>query len=385
MLRVVSLLQALIYILREKNSDLSACHRKLLQRGNSLKMANYTSAPEDEYDVLIEDNLTNNEIEPCTSYDPKILLAQLVPHLYTTLFMVGLLDNILAVLILVKYKGLKYVENIYFLNLAIANLCFVLTLPFWAYTASHGGVLGNPLCKTLVVFYSIGLYSEAFFNALLTVQTYCKFFDVRFFSASRTVAGSTITMAWVVAVLVTLPELVFYKPQLESQEYKCFLSRPHFLPADETFWKHFLTLKMNILGFLLPLFVFVVCYMRMRKTPRFREARHDIFKLVFTIMVVFLLMWGPYNIALFLSAFNEHFSLHDCNSSYNLDKSVQITKIIATIHCCVNPLLYVFLDNAFREHLRRHLCCLCDDTAPQPTEEYAQDTSRGEHHLSTNM
>lgn len=31
MLRVVSLLQALIYILREKNSDLSACHRKLLQ------------------------------------------------------------------------------------------------------------------------------------------------------------------------------------------------------------------------------------------------------------------------------------------------------------------------------------------------------------------
>ncbi|EPY73427.1 hypothetical protein CB1_008058009 [Camelus ferus] len=263
-------------------------------------MANYTSAPEDEYDVLIEDNLTNNEIEPCTSYDPKILLAQLVPHLYTTLFMVGLLDNILAVLILVKYKGLKYVENIYFLNLAIANLCFVLTLPFWAYTASHGGVLGNPLCKTLVVFYSIGLYSEAFFNALLTVQTY-------------------------------------------------------------------------------------FCYMRMRKTPRFREARHDIFKLVFTIMVVFLLMWGPYNIALFLSAFNEHFSLHDCNSSYNLDKSVQITKIIATIHCCVNPLLYVFLDNAFREHLRRHLCCLCDDTAPQPTEEYAQDTSRGEHHLSTNM
>ncbi|KAB1264494.1 Chemokine C-C motif receptor-like 2 [Camelus dromedarius] len=152
-------------------------HQKLSQVGNSLKMANYTSAPEDEYDVLIEDNLTNNEIEPCTSYDPKILLAQLVPHLYTTLFMVGLLDNILAVLILVKYKGLNY----------------------------------------------------------------------------------------------------------------------------------------------------------------------------------------------------------------NLDKSVQITKIIATIHCCVNPLLYVFLDNAFREHLRRHLCCLCDDTAPQPTEEYAQDTSRGEHHLSTNM
>lgn len=29
--RVVSLLQTLTYVLREKNSDLSACHRKLLQ------------------------------------------------------------------------------------------------------------------------------------------------------------------------------------------------------------------------------------------------------------------------------------------------------------------------------------------------------------------
>lgn len=31
MLRVVSLLQTFIYILQEKNSDLSACHRKLLR------------------------------------------------------------------------------------------------------------------------------------------------------------------------------------------------------------------------------------------------------------------------------------------------------------------------------------------------------------------
>ena len=67
-------------------------------------MANYTSAPEDDYDVFIEDDLSDDEIEPCTPYDPKILSAQLVPYLYTTVFMVGLLDNILVVFILVKYK-----------------------------------------------------------------------------------------------------------------------------------------------------------------------------------------------------------------------------------------------------------------------------------------
>ena len=68
-------------------------------------MANYTSAPEDDYDVFIEDDVSNNKIEPCTPYDPKILSAQLVPYLYTTVFLVGLLDNILVVFILVKCKG----------------------------------------------------------------------------------------------------------------------------------------------------------------------------------------------------------------------------------------------------------------------------------------
>ncbi|XP_058932673.1 C-C chemokine receptor-like 2 isoform X2 [Kogia breviceps] len=348
-------------------------------------MANYTSAPEDDYDVLIEDNLSNNEIEPCTPYEPKVLSAQLVPYLYTMVFTAGLLDNILVVLILVKYKGLKQVENIYFLNLAISNLCFLPTLPFWAYTASREGVLGDPLCKILVALYSIGLYSEAFFNVLLTVQRYQEFFRMRrLFSACRKVAGSIFTsaLAWLTAILVTLPELAFYKPQMESQKYKCFFTRPHFLPADETFWKHFLTLKMNILVFLLPLFFFVFCYVRMRKTLKCGVRNCDLFKLVFTIMVVFLLMWGPYNIALFLSAFNEHFSLHGCESSYNLNRSVQMTKIIATTHCCINPLLYVFLNKAFRKHLC-HLCHLCSDTAPQPTEEPAQGTSREEYHLST--
>lgn len=353
----------------------------------SLAMANYTSAPEDDYDVFIEDDLSNDERELCSPYDPQALLAQLVPYLFITVFLVGLLDNILVVLIMVKYKGLKQVENIYLLNLAVCNLCFLCTLPFWVHMAWHEGDPGEPLCKILLVLYSVGLFSEAFFNVLLTVQRYQKFFQMRgFFSATRMVAGSIFPSAlvWVIAVLVMLPELAFYKPQMENQKYKCFFGRPLFLPADETFWKHFLTLKMNILGFLLPLFVFVFCYVRMRRTLKFGERGYDLFKLVFTIMVVFLLMWGPYNIALFLSAFNEHFSLHGCESSYNLDRSTLITKIIATTHCCVNPLLYVFFDEAFRKHLY-HFCHLCNDTAPQPTEEPAQGTSREEPCLSTKM
>ncbi|XP_007949969.1 C-C chemokine receptor-like 2 [Orycteropus afer afer] len=350
-------------------------------------MDNYTLAPDNEYDVLIEGDLTINDIEQCDKYDANVLPAQLVPKLYSPVFVICLLYNLLVMLILIKYKGLRHMENIYFLNLAVSNLLFSLTLPFWAYTASHGGILGDPICKILIGIYFIGLYSEACFNMLLTVHRYLVFFHVQSISlAAKTVPCGIFTSAfvWMVAVLVTLPECIVYRPQLGRQEDKCSPSKSRFLPADETSWKHFLTLKMNILGLLLPLFVFIFCYVRMRRTLRLKEIRYDLFKLVFAVMVAFLLMWAPYNIALFLSTFKEYFSLNDCKSNYGLDRGVQITEIIATTHCCVNPLLHMFVDQAFRRHLC-HLLPLKNNTPLQPREESGQDALWEQHRHSTRV
>lgn len=349
-------------------------------------MDNYTSAPEDDYDVLIEDDLNSGELERCDRYDTKILEARVVPQLSTTVFLVGLLGSLLVMLILVKHKGLKHTENIYLLNLAISNLCFLLALPFWAYTATHGGVLDTPFCKILVVLYSIGLYSEAFFNVLLTVQRYLVFFPVSVPLITRTTRWGIISsgLAWVLATLVIVPESMFYKARMESQTYRCFFSRPHFLLVEERAWKHFLTLKMNILVLLFPLCIFVFCYMRMRRIRRSGERRSGLSKLVFAIMAVFLLMWGPYNIALFLSTFKEYFSLHDCKNNYHLDRSVQILRIVAATHCCINPLLHMFLDPTFRRPLRC-LCCGCDSSPPQSSEESAREASREGLYLSTKV
>ncbi|XP_055985632.1 C-C chemokine receptor-like 2 [Sorex fumeus] len=347
-------------------------------------MANSTEAPEDDYDVLIEDGLNDNPVPPpCQQYNASILSAQLVPQLYLSVFMVGLLDNMLVVLVLMRYKGLRHVENIYFLNVAISNVCFLLALPFWAHTAGHGGLLGNSMCAAVVGFYSLGLYSQALGNILLTVQRYLVAFNMRCSPAARTVPCGLVTsaVAWVTVILVTLPEFLFYRPPREGQGNVCSFRRPPFLPAEEPFWKHFLTLKMNILGFLFPLFTFVFCYARMRKTLWDNERRSDLFKLVFAIMVGFLLMWGPYNIALFLSTFREYFSLGDCQTTFKLDKGVQVTKLVAATHCCINPFLYVFLDKAFRTHF----CHLCKASPQQACPEPAQDTSQEESNCSSHV
>ncbi|MBZ3872426.1 Chemokine C-C motif receptor-like 2 [Sciurus carolinensis] len=350
-------------------------------------MDNYTAAPEDdEYDVIIEGDLKNDEVEPCDRFVAQVLSAQQVLQLSCTLFVAGLLENALVVFVLVKYKGLKQVEKIYFLNLAISSLGVLLSLPFWAHTALQGGSVDDALCRVFAGLRSASVFSEALFNTLLMVQRYVVTFHVRC-PASKTVPGTVMTsvLMWVVAILVILPECVLYEPQTEFQKYKwCSLSRSYFLPADETFWKHFLTLKMNILVLVFPLFVFLFCYVRMGRLRRFRESSSEFSRLAFAVTAVFLLMWAPYNIALFLSAFKERLSLHDCKSSYKLDTSVQVTEIVAIAHCCVTPLLYVFLDRAFR----RYLCSLfpwCKDTSLQPSEGSAPGTPRQDQEYCTEM
>ncbi|XP_008825070.1 C-C chemokine receptor-like 2 [Nannospalax galili] len=349
-------------------------------------MANYTEAPEDEYDVLIEGDLEDSDLEPRDRYNTELLSAQQVLQLCFTVFVVGLLDNLLAVFILVKYKGLKHVGNIYFLNLAVSNFCFLLPLPFWAHSIFRGESLSNLMCKVLFGLHSAGLYSEALFNILLIMQGYQMLFHVRWLSpALGTVPGGTITsvLAWVMAILVTLPEFLFSKFQMERQKDKCSFSRPHFLPVKETFWKCLLVLKTSILVLIFPLLVFIFCFVQMRNVRSFRERQGDLRKLAFVITGVFLLMWGPYTIALFLSTLQEHMSLQNKNI-YSLDTSVQVTQIIATIHCCVNPLLYLLLDRDFR----KYLCSLfswCKDIRSQPGFYSVGYTSREGCDCSTKL
>ncbi|KAF7485494.1 hypothetical protein GHT09_003017 [Marmota monax] len=124
---------------------------------------------------------------------------------------------------------------------------------------------------------------------------------------------------------------------------------------------------MNILVLVFPLLIFVFCYVRMRNRQRFRESPPDLSRLPFALTALFLLMWAPYNIVLFLSAFKEHFSLHDCKGIYRLDKSVQVTEIVAIALCCLTPLLCVFRNRTLRRYLCRRLLW-CNDTSPQPSE-----------------
>ena len=123
---------------------------------------------------------------------------------------------------------------------------------------------------------------------------------------------------------------------------------------------------MNILGLALPLLVMAVCYSGIIKTLLRCPSRkkYKAIRLIFVIMVVFFIFWTPYNLIVLLLAFQMHLET-DCEQSRQLDLAMLVTEVIAYTHCCVNPVIYAFVGERFRKHLRhffhRHVAIYLGD------------------------
>ncbi|XP_061550744.1 phakinin isoform X4 [Phycodurus eques] len=85
------------------------------------------------------------------------------PPLFWMIALVGGAGNLAVVWIYLNFRRrLKTMTDVFLLNLAVADLLFLVTLPLWAAEASHGWTFGAALCKV----------SEAILaNARLTLQT----------------------------------------------------------------------------------------------------------------------------------------------------------------------------------------------------------------------
>ncbi|XP_066206848.1 C-C chemokine receptor type 1-like [Saccopteryx leptura] len=292
---------------------------------------------------------------PCQKEDLRSFGAQLLPPLYSLVFVIGLVGNILVVLVLLQHKRLKNMTSIYLLNLAISDLLFLFTLPFWIhYYQKDNWVFGNVMCKLLSGLYYVGLYSEIFFIILLTMDRYLAIVHAVFALRARTVTFGIITsvVSWVLAFLAAIPGFYFSKSQNESNSYSCSIYFPY---EYHNHWKRIQALKLNILGLVLPLVIMIVCYTGIIKIllRRPNERKSKAVRLIFVIMIIFFLFWTPFNLTLFVSAFEGVLMDSNCEKSKQLDLAIQVTEVISYMHCCVNPIIYVFVGERFREYLRQ--------------------------------
>lgn len=314
--------------------------------------------------------------------------SHVVPALYSLVFIFGLLGNALVVLVLIRFKKLKSMTDIYLLNLAISDLLFIASLPFWAYAAGNEWEFGNMMCKILSAAYDTGFYSGSFFIILLTIDRYLAIVHAVFAMKARTAVYGMISsgFTWALASFASVPALIFSSVQKRKEGQRCTL-----LIEEKSMWKQVLVFMRVILGLVIPWLIMFFCYVQilMILLKNRNDKKLKAIRLIFVIMVVYFIFWVPYNITLLLVTFSP--CTGDCDGNFGL--AVQVTETIAMTHCCINPVIYAFVGVKFRKYLsvlfRKCMvvcrCRLCVGVAHPSLERSFSSMSTSEHDISTGL
>ncbi|XP_038652636.1 C-C chemokine receptor type 4-like [Scyliorhinus canicula] len=309
-----------------------------------------------EYDYYDDDE---DLYSPCNMGSAKVFSGSFLPVLYSLVFAFGLPGNILVMWILLKLKRLKNMTNIYLFNLALCDLLFVITLPFWAYFAANEWIWGDAFCKIITVAYMLGYYGGIMFLILISIDRYLAIVHAVFSVRARTARNGIISSAvmWCVALFSSLPTMIFNRTDSIEGRKVCYT----LFPAEHaSSWKLFTLFKDNVLGFFVPSAVMVFCYARIIQTLLKNKSykKHRAIKVIFTVVVVFFVFWTPHNVVTFLEFLKELNVLSGCQLSLHLNIARQVTESITFVHCCLNPVIYAFMGERFRSQLRKlfHSC-----------------------------
>lgn len=309
---------------------------------------------------LLSDNNSSDydshyEDERCDTSIPQQVGTYVTAVVFSIVVILSLLGNILVIVVLVRYENIKSLNNVLIMNLALSDLLFTVGLPFLVHSHINEWNLGEPACKMVTFVFFIGYYSSSILLVLLTGHRYVAVMNPLSSIVSNKGCCSTLTspFIWVVSMLFAAPALIFTG----------VLQNTHCVTVSSN-WTLFGIYQQNVF-FILNLLVFLLCYPQiicrlLRPTAQRRMCKT--LKLIFILMVVFLVTWAPYNIVIFLKSFQFYPNSHDapmlqgkCNFTKHLEYAFYISRLFAFSQCCLNPVFYVFVGVKFKKHLRKML------------------------------
>lgn len=290
------------------------------------------------------------------------------PPLFWIITVLGGLGNLAVVWIYLNIRRrLKTMTDVYLLNLAVADLLFLVTLPMWAAEASAGWSFGSALCKVNSALYKINLFSSMLLLTCISVDRYVVIVHTTKAQNSkqqrRRCSVLVCVAVWLLATLLATPELIFAttSPADEDEEKREYC-RMVFKDAGNQTKILVLSLQV-IMGFCLPLIVMAFCYSvviaTLLRTRNFQK--HKAMRVILALVMVFVLSQMPYNGVIVMEAAQaSNLTMTDCEQVKRFDVAGQVLKSLAYTHACMNPVLYAFVGERFRRDLfhvlRLHRC-----------------------------
>ncbi|XP_031647216.1 melanin-concentrating hormone receptor 2-like [Oncorhynchus kisutch] len=298
-------------------------------------------------------NFTNNSscvntTQSSPSFIDLATFMHIFPSIYGILCTIGVIANGLVIYAVATCKK-KIVSDIYVLNLAVADMLFLLVMPFNIHqlVRDRQWVFGNFMCKAVVVVDVSNQFTTVGIVTVLCIDRYIAI--VHPTSEKRTIQWTIIIniLVWVGSFLLTVPVMIYAMVVRKRDLEICMM----FLDGPEDMYWY--TLYQSILGFIFPLIIISTFYsltlyhvfrsirrVKRKQTVWAKRAT----KTVVMVIALFLVCWSPYHVIQVINLSNNR-PTNTFVYVYN------ISICLSYSHSCINPLMLLIFAQNYRERL----------------------------------
>ncbi|KFV83059.1 G-protein coupled receptor 1, partial [Struthio camelus australis] len=241
------------------------------------------------------------------------------------------------------------------LNLAIADILVLITLPIWIYSFADSWVFGVIFCKILVFIIYCSMYASIFLITALSLERLLAVFypfTIQKYKTKEKIFV-IIFLIWFLSITFGISVIPFQETEEMNGGLQCTCRN-----YSSNRQKVSYLLLETLAGFAIPFLIIFTCYVcvgkRISKMTYQSKRRSE--RLIASVVVAFILCWLPHHLFNILEIISVQIELSNKEVSLALDEilniGVYISGALVFISSCINPLLYAFAARRFQNHLR---------------------------------
>ncbi|KAI4819453.1 hypothetical protein KUCAC02_004699 [Chaenocephalus aceratus] len=313
-------------------------------------------------------NFANNN-NNCTSTESlRTYQHQLYAVVYSVILAPGLLGNVLALWVFKVYIRETKKGVVFMINLAVADLLQVLSLPLRIYYyLTNTWPFGHPLCMICFYLKYVNMYASIFFLVCVSVRR-CQLImcPLRFNSSKQRGDLVICAVGWLLVCLCCLPFPLLRNPNNEtdvnsSRPYSdlCFSELPMRTVSVQAAWV--LLILAELMGFIVPLILVLGCTFLTAGSLRDSTAwaipdrgeKRRALRMVLSCALVFLVCFAPYHVTMPLDFLVKADALSSCALRDLILRCHPVTLCLASLNCSLDPLMYYFTTDEFWRRLSK--------------------------------
>ncbi|CAI5772190.1 P2Y purinoceptor 8-like [Podarcis lilfordi] len=302
--------------------------------------------------------VSDDTCEMLRSYALQVTLSTI----YSVIACISIPLNLICLWFLCRYSRPWTPTIVLCINLALADFVYSMILPFQIVYHIRGNnwPFEDALCRIVTVLSYGNVHCSLLTMMCISIERYLGIVHPLRYKAMRSMRTSVLTCA-LIWVFVLLPLVPLMKTNLTIRVQNldiitCFdvLPKEMFDEKPERFIAYFASLVFFF--FFLPLLIMGFCYFSIIITllhspsTQLRETKKQTVCLIIVLLLVITVCYLPHII---MSVIHYVFTMQGKKAFYF---EYKISFAVATINCCLDPLVYYFGSKEFRRKIQKKLC-----------------------------